>query len=476
MQASFLNETYRYMTMPDYKNKNERFLARAKSDFFFYSVNSKGEIAYVSESIVNILGYCPEEGCAEFHRYLTNSSLNKTFPEMAARPDSVSPEKDHPAFQVEVLTKEGDIRQLLLSEILLFDEHNKFQGIYGIAVNTTEHYLKEQKLSTNERKLKLAERLARFGHWNLNLVTGELLWSEDIFSMFGLVPKKFGASYEAFLDCIHPDDRDYVNQRFTEALEYGESYEAEHRLIRKSDQEVRMVSEFCEFICDDDGKPIRAMGVVQDITQARKAELDKLAWEETRYTSLIETIDAVAATLAFRDPYTAGHQKRVSQLAVMIGQELGLDAKTIEGVKLGAMLHDIGKVMVPMEILNRPGRLSKPELEIIKTHPTVGYDIVEKVEFIWPIREMILQHHERLDGSGYPNGISGDEIILEARIIAVADVTEAITSHRPYRPALGADKAIEILKEGRGSAFDSTIVDICIKLIQENTIELNSGM
>lgn len=152
---------------------------------------------------------------------------------------------------------------------------------------------------------------------------------------------------------------------------------------------------------------------------------------------------------------------------------MGLDEKVIEGIKLGSMLHDIGKVMVPMEILNRPGHLTKPEFEIIKTHPNVGYDIVEKVEFIWPIGEMILQHHERLDGSSYPNGLVGDEIILEAIIIAVADVLEAITSHRPYRPARGLDKAIEVLSEGRGKVFDAQVVDACMSLIKSNQLELS---
>ena len=185
--------------------------------------------------------------------------------------------------------------------------------------------------------------------------------------------------------------------------------------------------------------------------------------------ALVDTIRAMALTVEKRDPYTAGHQIKVAQLSVAIGRELEMDEDRLEGLRLGAMIHDIGKIYVPAEILNRPGRLSKPEFEIIKSHPAVGYDIIKDVRFPWPVADMVLQHHERMDGSGYPEGLHGDQIILEARILAVADVVEAITAHRPYRPAVGLDKALGEIETNRGTLYDPAVVDACLRLIRDKS-------
>ena len=190
--------------------------------------------------------------------------------------------------------------------------------------------------------------------------------------------------------------------------------------------------------------------------------------------SLVDTIQAIARTVEKRDPYTAGHQQRVAELASAIGREMGLAPERIEGLRLGALIHDIGKIYIPAEILNRPGRLSSAEFEIIKTHPEVGYDIVKDVTFPWPVAEMILQHHERLDGSGYPRGLKGEEIVPEARIMAVADVVEAITSHRPYRPGHGIDRALEEIRTRRGTVYDPDVVDACLQLFEDKGLTLDA--
>jgi response regulator RpfG family c-di-GMP phosphodiesterase len=184
--------------------------------------------------------------------------------------------------------------------------------------------------------------------------------------------------------------------------------------------------------------------------------------------ALLGTIVSLARMAEARDAYTAGHQARVGLLAVAIGREMGMPDDQVEGLGLGAQLHDIGKICVPAEILSKPGRLSKAEFDIIKTHPQVGYDVVKDVAFPWPVAQMILQHHERLDGSGYPGGLKGDEIILEARIIAVADVVESMTSHRPYRPGLGLEAALHEVTSKRGSHFDAGAVDACVRVIERD--------
>ncbi len=184
--------------------------------------------------------------------------------------------------------------------------------------------------------------------------------------------------------------------------------------------------------------------------------------------ALEDTIQAIATTIEARDPYTAGHQRRVAQLAAAIAREMGLPEHRVVGVLRGAEIHDIGKIYIPSEILSRPGRLSPTEFSLIKIHPQVGYDIVKEIDFPWPVAAMILQHHERLDGSGYPRGLAGaDQIILEAKILAVADVVDAMVSHRPYRAALGVEAALEEIARNRGVLYDEAVVDICLRLFRE---------
>lgn len=183
--------------------------------------------------------------------------------------------------------------------------------------------------------------------------------------------------------------------------------------------------------------------------------------------SMESTIRAVASTIEMRDPYTSGHQQRVAELAVAIGRAMGLDEHRLYGIYLAGIVHDVGKINVPSELLSKPGRLLPIEYELIKLHAKAGYDILKSVDFPWPIAEAVKQHHERIDGSGYPSGLKGDEILLEARIIAVADVVEAISSHRPYRPALGIAAGLKEIAEHRGVRYDPEVVDACLRLFEE---------
>jgi putative nucleotidyltransferase with HDIG domain len=169
-----------------------------------------------------------------------------------------------------------------------------------------------------------------------------------------------------------------------------------------------------------------------------------------------------------RDPYTAGHQRRVAGLAQAIGREMGLSEWQIMGMHVAGLLHDVGKVAVPSEILSKPGKINQYEYSIIKNHSQVGYEILQKIDFPWPVTVAILQHHERMNGSGYPAGVSGEEIILEARILGVADVVEAMSSHRPYRPALGLGSALAEITKNRGVLYDPQVVDACLRLLEND--------
>ena len=179
------------------------------------------------------------------------------------------------------------------------------------------------------------------------------------------------------------------------------------------------------------------------------------------------SVNVLASAVDLRDPYTSGHQRRVAELSVAIGRKLGFEENSLTGLRLSAMIHDVGKIQVPAEILNTPRRLTNLEFDLIKLHPTAGRELFKDIEFPWPVADAIYQHHERLDGSGYPEGISGDQIILEARIIAVADVVEAISSHRPYRPSLGLQSALDEIRSGKGKLFDPEVVDACLEVFDE---------
>lgn len=206
---------------------------------------------------------------------------------------------------------------------------------------------------------------------------------------------------------------------------------------------------------------------IVDITEQAEAEEQARSLGARLEKASLEAVGAVAAMVERRDPYTSGHQANVAALSVEIARKLGWDRFKIEGLRLGALIHDIGKISVPSEILNRPGKLTESEFAIIKAHPETGYDILKSTDFPWPIREMILQHHERLDGSGYPFGIGADEILDETRVLSVADVLDAITSHRPYRPGLGIEIALKEIENGRGARYDPAVVDAALALVRD---------
>jgi PAS domain S-box-containing protein len=207
-------------------------------------------------------------------------------------------------------------------------------------------------------------------------------------------------------------------------------------------------------------------------TLRTRAERDRNAYEHEHHAeilqkSLEQSIRAIADTVEARDPYTAGHQRRVGELAVAIARELGLPEQRIHGIHLAAAVHDLGKIHVPAEILSKPGKLTDIEFMLIKTHPQSGYDILKDVDFPWPIADIVRQHHEKLDGSGYPQGLKDGQILLESRIMTVADVVETMSSHRPYRPSLGIELALKEIERGRGSAYDPVVADACLKLFRE---------
>lgn len=279
-------------------------------------------------------------------------------------------------------------------------------------------------------------------------------------------------SFNAMMDGLERSHRDLegVNRSLEEQVD-ARSRELEREILERHriEQELRLVrNELDERVEKRTEKLSQVNEDLHGSVRERRRAEDQLQNSLKRLERALEgTVKAWSLTGEMRDFYTAGHQCRVASLAVAIAEELHLSWEKVEGLRVAGIIHDIGKIAMPAEILAKPSRLTKTEFQLIKDHPRIGYEIVKSIEFPWPVAHIILQHHERVDGSGYPEGLLGEAILLEARILAVADVVEALSSHRPYRPALGIEKALEEIRRGRGIRYDMRVVDTCLKLFRD---------
>ncbi len=226
---------------------------------------------------------------------------------------------------------------------------------------------------------------------------------------------------------------------------------------------------------EPDGRILGVLSMVEDITERRRAEAALQESVGTLRRTLSTTITTMAKIVETKDPYTAGHQIRVAELAELIAREMALPPDRVQGLHMAAMIHDIGKIYIPAEILSKPGQLTRIEIDMIRTHPNFGAEVLKAVPFPWPISEMILQHHERIDGSGYPRGLKGEDILLEARILMVADVVEAMATHRPYRAARGLIQALQEIQDFRGRYYDAAVVDACLRVIRQGLFSVESA-
>jgi PAS domain S-box-containing protein len=266
------------------------------------------------------------------------------------------------------------------------------------------------------------------------------------------------------IDGYHTND----NQAFQ-----GRTVHNSHNMITWADGSPHVFDTYKIPLSDQFGRIYGALVYSRDITDRVKAEEQREAALESLRSAMHGVINTMARVVEMRDPYTAGHQQRVGDLAGAIAREMRLDDSRVEHLIMAANIHEIGKMFVPSDILSRPGKLSDIEFSLIKAHAQGSFDIIRDIEFDQPVALMTLQHHERLDGSGYPKGLKGDEIMTESRILAVADVVEAMSSHRPYRPALGIEKALEEISKNKGTLYDPDAVGACLKLFKEKQFQFD---
>jgi len=331
-----------------------------------------------------------------------------------------------------------------------------------------------QKTARNgaERRREMSARFAIYNALSGPVFTLDregvvLTWNQRLLDVTGLQPHDIDG--RACDTLVAAPDRDAVRAAIAEAVTSGTIQTVPARLL-KADGELLEYLWGGAPIFDDDGAVSGIAGFgVDHSTEAREHEAAIRHLEQIE-TVLSQTIHVIGVAMEARDAYTAGHQTRVAQLAVAIAGRLGLAGERIKGLRLACEVHDIGKLAVPADLLTMPRRLTEPERVLVQSHVSWGVRILRDVAFPWPIATIVGQHHERMDGSGYPHGLKGDAILLESRIAAVADVVEAISAHRPYRAALGLDAAAEELRRGRDTCYDSVVVDACLELLQEGFV------
>ena len=350
-------------------------------------------------------------------------------------------------------------------------------GFIGTDRDITAHKQAEEMLKRSEEKYRfLAENMNdNIFTMDLNLRTTYV--SPSMKKILGFTPEE--RMKQHITEQVTPASMTLIGEILSEELEREQkglgdpnrSIKFEVEYYHKNGSTVWMEN-VISGIRDDRGVLIGIHGVSRDITERRRSEYDlKESFERLR-KSLGATVQAIALTVETKDPYTAGHQRRVADLARSIATEMRLSSEQIEGLRMGGLIHDIGKVSVPAEILSTTRKLIHIEFDLIKTHSQSGYDILKDIEFPWPIARMVLEHHERMNGSGYPNGLTGDNLLLESRILAVADVVESMASHRPYRPALSIEKALVEIENNKGILYDNVAVDACLRLFRDKDYKL----
>jgi PAS domain S-box-containing protein/putative nucleotidyltransferase with HDIG domain len=345
------------------------------------------------------------------------------------------------------------------------DENNEIIGAVEVVLDITIIKQAEEALQKSEAKYKTLTDNINVGIYR-NTVgpKGKFIEANPaIVKMFGYGSKDDFLAINVADLYQKPEDRKRFNEKM---LTYG-FVRNEELMLKKKDGIPLAGSVSAVAVKDDTGNIKYYDGIIEDITERKRAEQELKESYHTLKKILDGTVNALASTTEKRDPYTAGHQHRVTQLACAIAEEMGLPAEQIEAIRVAGIVHDLGKIYVAAEILSKPIRLKDIEMALVKAHCKAGYDILKTIEFPWPIADIVYQHHERLDGSGYPQGLRGDYILLEAKILAVADVVEAMSSHRPYRSALSLEEALDEIKKNRAILYEPEVVDTCLRVFEK---------
>lgn len=380
-----------------------------------------------------------------------------------------SGEKVPETVEFKIKGKTGREFWVLLNTKLVYE--NGFpKGATAVVHDITERKLAEEAVHSSEEKYRLLVDNANDGVFIAQ--NGRMKFpNPKMIQILGYTADELAQIQ--YLDLVHPDDRAIIHEAKGKRATNGETASVYSiRVTNKTGRQIWAQISSVPIFWDE--RPA-TLNFVRDITHQRIAEDELRQTVEKLRKVTGATVQAMAQTVEVRDPYTAGHQKRVSSLARAIATEMKLPPAMVEGIGMSGNIHDIGKISVPAEILSKPGALTDIQFALIKAHPKTGYDILKGIEFPWDIARIVLQHHERVDGSGYPQGLRGDDILLEAKILAVADVVEAMTSHRPYRPALGIEKALEEISSEKGKLYELSVAEAFEKALNKGNLGLENG-
>ena len=433
----------------------------------YSEIDLKGNFTFVNDKVVRDLGYTKEEligtNSRQYRDGKNEEEIYQRYNELYKTGKTIR------ALGLVYVSKNGFARTYEMTASLIRDEQGKPTGFRDVSRDITERKQAEKELLQSEAKYRSLIENAQEGIYQS--LVGYLTLNPALAHMLG-----YDSPEEVLVTItdiarqlyVNPDDRKKLLELVNEKGSVTD-FEAEYY---KKDGSRIWVSINMHAVRDDQGRLLYYQGINQDITEKKKIEEERQENIARLRKSLGATINAMAVTVETRDPYTAGHQRRVADLARAIATEMNLTSDQIDGVRMAGMIHDIGKISIPSEILTKPTKLTNLEFNLIKTHPASGYNILKDIEFPWPIARIILEHHERIDGSGYPNGLQGEQILLESRIIAIADVVEAISSHRPYRAAFGIDAALGEITKNRGILYDPDFVDACLRIFREKNYNL----
>jgi PAS domain S-box-containing protein/putative nucleotidyltransferase with HDIG domain len=439
-----------------------RTLAEAARDMIFI-IDRQGVALYTNSFGANLFGRPAEEIIGRRVHDILDPDLFKHQKDIIARVFETGAPL-HTSNQVRFQGREVWLDN---SMVPLRDASGEVFAVMGIARDATARHQAEEVLRESEGKYRILVEQSLQGVVIAQGPPLRLIFANPaLAAILGYSTEELiSFTPEQTRGLVHPEDRGLFFQRFQDRLA-GKAVPPhyEFRAVRR-DESVRWVEIFSNRIVYRGEPAVQA--VFLDITDRKRAEEDIQKNLRKLRQALRETIQAIALIIETKDPYTAGHQRRSTQLAEAIARELGLPEEQCEGIRMAGFIHDLGKIAVPSEILSKPNPLNEIERAIIQNHVRAGYEILKTVEFPWPVAQVVLQHHERLDGSGYPSGLTGEGILLEARILAVADVVEAMASYRPYRPARGIKEAFQEIAQGRDRLYDPQVVDACLKLFSE---------
>ena len=367
-------------------------------------------------------------------------------------------------YELSALRSDGTIVNVSVLQSPIYDDAGRFLGSSAVVIDRSDVALLQDQLSIADRIVANSGNILYRARLTPNFpYVSPIEYVSRNVESYGYRPGDLIEGRIKFADIVMPEDYPRVIAELHRHSARGgnQSFTQRYRL-KTASGEVRWIDDRTTLRMSDAADAFYVEGILTDVTELVQAGKE-------RHRALVQTVQALAVTIEKRDAYTAGHQRRVADLSVEIGRQLGLDGEKLAGLYLGALVHDVGKIAIPVEILTKPGALSEAEFTIVRSHTVVGEEILKDITLPWPITAMVGQHHERLDGTGYPHGLKGDEIIQEARIIAAADVTEAMSTHRPYRPALKLDAALAELTNRRGSQLDPVVVDACLVIAQEHS-------